>query len=227
MSRLLLYLFISLLMISVPVAASAQGISPIKKKEKVKPERDKYAYASSDVGRPKVMHLRTNLLYDLALLPNVGVELGLGRRWTFLGEGTLNWLSNNKKHRYWRVSCASLEARLWTGGVVSAILHRGHHFGIYAAAYRYDIEFGNKGQLGDINYGGGISYGYSAPIGRKLSLDFGLAVGYIGGKYTEYKPIDSHYVWQADKNRNYVGPTKLEVSLVWHIELTKKGGIQW
>ncbi len=227
MSRLLVYLFVSLLMLSIPMEVSAQMVKPDKKKEKVKVQRDKFSYGSSDVGRPKAIHLRTNLLYDAALLPNAGVELSLGRRWTFLGEGTFNWLSNNNKHRYWRVNSASLEARLWSGGVVSAILHRGHHFGVYAAVYRYDIEFGGKGQQGDINYGGGLSYGYSAPIGRKLSLDFGLAVGYIGGKYTEYKPIDSHYVWQSESNRNYVGPTKVEISLVWHIELTKKGGIQW
>lgn len=219
-----LLISLTALLVWMPLVVSAQEEKPAKK-EKV--ERNNYAYASADVGRPSMIYLRTNLLYDAVLLPNVGVELGLGRKWTFLAEGTGNWLGQNSKHRYWRMNCASIEARVWTAGVASAIMHKGHHWGIYAAAYRYDFEFGGKGQMGDFNYGGGISYGYSAPIGRKLSLDFGLAVGYIGGKYKEYKPIDSHYVWQADKNRNYVGPTKLELSLVWHIELTKKGGIQW
>lgn len=185
------------------------------------------AYYSSDVGAPKTLHLRSNLLYDAVLMPNLGIELGLGGRWTFLAEGTFNWLSREKKHDYWRMGCGSVEARYWLGGSVSAMLHRGHHFGVYAAGYRYDFEFGDKGEMGDFNYGGGISYGYSARIGRKFSLDFGLAVGYIGGKYKEYKPVDTHYVWQADKTRAWFGPTKVEIALVWTIELKKKGGQEW
>ena len=28
-------------------------------------------------------------------------------------------------------------------------------------------------------------------------------------------PMDNHYVWKATKKRNWFGPTKAEVSLVW------------
>lgn len=190
-------------------------------------EGHRYAYQSADVGAPRVLFLKTNLLYDVVLMPTLGVEMGFGSSWTFQAEGTFNWLSRAKKHDYWRIGMGSLEARYWLGGPVSALLHKGHHFGVYAAGYRYDIEFGGKGQMGDFNYGGGISYGYSKPVGKHLSFDFGLAVGYVGGKYKEYEPIDNHYVWQADKTRAWFGPTKVEVSLVWHIELKKKGGLEW
>ena len=208
----------------MPSVVSAQEDDTIVK-EPV--ERDSYAYTSSDVGAPAMLHLRTNLLYDALLLPSAGIELGLGSRWTFLAEGTVNWLSHNSKHRYYRVSSAAVEARYWIGGSVAAMLHRGHHLGVYAAAFRYDLEFGGKGQLADINLGGGFSYGYSTPIGRKLSLDFGLVMGYVGGKYKEYKPIDSHYVWQNTKTRHYFGPVKAEIALIWHIELKKEGGEKW
>ena len=68
------------------------------------------------------------------------------------------------------------------------------------------------------------------PIAKRLNIDFSLAAGYMGGRYYEYIPLDGHYVWQATKDRKWIGPTKLEVSLVWLLghgnnnTKTKKGG---
>ena len=66
------------------------------------------------------------------------------------------------------------------------------------------------------------------PIARRLNLDFNIGLGYHWGEYKEYLPIDNHYVWQATKNRQFFGPTKAEVSLVWLIGCDnynrKKGG---
>ena len=81
-----------------------------------------------------------------------------------------------------------------------------------------DVEFGGRGyQMPHFGFGGGVEYGYSAPIARRLNLDFSLGIGYQGGTYHEYVPIDNHYVWQSTRKRNWFGPTKLEVSLVWLI----------
>lgn len=101
----------------------------------------------------------------------------------------------------------------------------------------YDFEFGGKGYMGGrpggslwekSNYGFGLEYGYSLAIGRRLNLDFSLGVGYLGGTYYEYAPMDGHYVWEATKNRRWFGPTKAEVSLVWLLGRgnynDKKGG---
>ena len=80
----------------------------------------------------------------------------------------------------------------------------------------YDFETGGRGYLGDRwTWGGGVSIGYSMPIKRRLNLDFTLGLGYLGGEYKEYLPIDDCYVWQTTKNRRWFGPTKLEVTLVW------------
>ena len=54
-------------------------------------------------------------------------------------------------------------------------------------------------------------------MARRLNIDFGIGIGYLGGEYKEYKPIDNHYVWQATKKRHWFGPTKAEISLVWLI----------
>ena len=65
------------------------------------------------------------------------------------------------------------------------------------------------------NYAGGVEYGYSKPVGKRLNLDFTIGLGYMGGKYHEYLPVDDCYVWQVTKQRHWFGPTKAEVSLVW------------
>lgn len=220
-------LIVLLTMVSL-LPLSAQNNDGWHASKTVKKSRSNdFAYMPSDVGAPKMLHLRTNLLYDALLVPSVGAELSLGRSWSFLADGSFNWLKFDSKHWYWRVATATVEARLWTGGSVAAMRHRGHHFGIYAGCYRYDFEFGSKGYMANFNYGGGVSYGYSMPIARRLSLDLGLSVGYIGGNYKEYDPIDTHYVLQREKRLNWIGPTKLEVTLVWSLELKKKGGQQW
>ena len=95
---------------------------------------------------------------------------------------------------------------------------------MYGQLLTYDFEFGGKGQIagvpgGDLwdkaNWAAGVEYGYSLPIARRLNIDFTIGLGYMGGTYYEYTPIDNCYVWQATKQRHWWGPTKLEVSLVW------------
>ena len=205
---------------TVPEQAAKPAKAPKEKKVKLaKAPKEKLAKAKSEPETGGRFHLRTNLLYDIALLPNVGLELGVSPKVSVVLNAGGNWIKNDHKHWYWRVLTADVEGRYWLGKRPSynGFQHRGHHVGIYGAVYRYDIEFGHKGQMGDFAYGAGFSYGYSFPIGHRLSLDMALGVGYIGGKYKEYEPQDDCYVWLADKQRHYFGPTKAEVTLVWHL----------
>lgn len=67
------------------------------------------------------------------------------------------------------------------------------------------------------HFGGGVEYGYSLPVARRLNIDFSLAAGYIGGRDYEFVPDGDRYLWTDTKHRHWIGPTKLEVSLVWLI----------
>ena len=166
------------------------------------------------------LHLRTNLLYDAVLLPNIGIEYGISPRLSVVLNAGGNWLRIDRSRFYWRALTADAELRFWLGSRKNdnSLQHKGHHIGVYAAVYRYDIEFGGEGQMGDFNYGGGLSYGYSVPIGRRLSIDLSLGIGYMGGKYKKYEPRDDgRYYWLSDNTRSWIGPTKAEVTLVWHI----------
>lgn len=188
-------------------------------------EREK-ASESRDVLPQKFDYLvvKTNLLYDAAAVPNVGVELYLKKNWTVAANWMYAWWHTDRKHRYWRTYGGDLAVRKWLGKRSKERTFVGHHIGLYAQMLTYDFEWGGRGYLGDKwSYGGGIEYGYSLPIAKRLNLDFTLGVGYLRGEYMEYDPIDGCYVWQYTKNRNWWGPTKVEVSLVWLLPWQKGG----
>ena len=168
--------------------------------------------------RPFYMAVKTNMLYDLALVPNIGVEFYLGKRWSVAADWMYAWWKTDRRHWYWRTYGGDVEIRHWLGKKAKEKPLTGHHVGLYGGIVTYDFELGGRGYLGDKwSYGGGVSYGYSCPIAPRLNLDFTLGIGYLGGEYKEYLPIDDCYVWQATKRRHWFGPTKLEVSLVWLI----------
>ena len=174
--------------------------------------------------------LRTNLLYDAALVPNVGVEWFVDQHWSVAANVMYIWLKNDTRHRYWRLFSTDVEARYWLKAN-DGDLRTGHHFGAYAAFYRYDFEFGGKGWMGDANYGGGISYGYAWRIFPKwrerFTFDLNIGLGYLGGTHKEYDPDEGCYVWQRTMRHNLFIPTKAEVTLVWYPRwraFNKKGG---
>lgn len=170
------------------------------------------------VCRPFYMAAKTNMLFDALLLPNVGVEFYLGKNWSLSASWMYAWWKCDHKHNYWRCYGGDIELRKWFGGAAAEKPLTGHHAGVYAQMYTYDFELGHKGYLAPKwSYGAGVSYGYSLPVSPRLNIDFGISVGYQGGTYKEYKPIDDCYVWQATKKRHYFGPTKAEISLVWLI----------
>ena len=175
---------------------------------------------------PFYMSLRTNMLYDLGLVPNIGADFYLGKNFSLSAFWTYAWWKTDRKHWYWRTYGGDVALRYWFGKAAAAKPLTGHHIGIYAQALTYDFEFGNKGYMagqpgGNIfdqaNLGAGIEYGYSLPIAPRLNLDFTASVGYMGGKCWEYVAEDDCYVWQRTKKTRWFGPTKLEVSLVWLI----------
>lgn len=189
--------------------------------------------------RPFYMALKTNMLYDAALVPNIGIEFYLGRQWSIAGNWMYAWWDNNRKHNYWRIYGGELELRRYFGRRAAEKPLTGHHVGLYGQALTYDFELGGRGYMGGkpggnifdkASYAAGISYGYALPVAKRLNIDFTIGIGYLGGEYREYIPIDDCYVWQTTKQRHWIGPTKAEIALVWLIgcdNFNQKKGGKW
>ena len=181
--------------------------------------------------RAQSLVLRTNMLYDVALLPNAGVEVLLGKQWTAGLDGFYTWFSSDNKHRYWQGYGGYFTIRKYLGSKPpfygKGMGDGSHHLGAYVLGLTYDVEWGGTGyQAARFGFGGGLEYGYALPVGRSLMLDFSLGVGFQDGEYKEYEPQDGHYVWQSTRKRHWFGPTKAEISLKWMLGRSRKGGAQ-
>jgi hypothetical protein len=166
--------------------------------------------------------LKTNLLYDALLLPNLTLEWSLGRQWSLALEGNWSWWTFNRPAEnrwYHRIQALGLEARKW---LRSPAPLQGHALGAYGMVGNYDLRFfpadaQSKGLLSYRSWSAGVSYGYSFPVGERLNFELGLALGYIGGTYYAYDYCNRHDHWVKRRTyeRNYLGPTRVGLSLVW------------
>ena len=188
-------------------------------------------HPSSESQSPPVASyfaLKSNLLYDALLVPNLSLEASIGSGWTLGAGGMLAWWSKDAKHRYWRIYGGDLEIRKYFGTLSKSKPLQGHHLGIYGDFLTYDFEFGAKGYQSKATYAAGIKYGYSQPIANRLNLDFALGIGYLHSNYKTYVPRDGCYVYQETKKQKWLGPTQAEISLVWLLGKgntnKKKGG---
>jgi hypothetical protein len=172
-------------------------------------------------------------------VPNIGVEFYVGKNWSLAGNWMYAWWKSDRHHNYWRLYGGDLEVRRWFGRKASEKPLAGHHIGLYGRIFTYDFETGGTGYMGGkpggtlwdkMNYSVGLEYGYSLPVARRLNLDFVIGVGYWGGEYHKYAPIDGHYVWKETRRRHWFGLTEAEISLVWLLGRgnynEKKGGRQ-
>lgn len=164
---------------------------------------------------PFYMGVRTNMLYDVALIPNIGVEFSIGRGWTIGVDWMYSWWKLERQNYFWRTYGGDLYVRRYFGRASSAKPLTGHHIGLYGQMLTYDFELGGPGLLSDRwSWGGGIEYGYTLPVARRVNIDFSIGVGYLGGEVKRYEPLDGHYVWRSTSYRHWIGPTKGEISLV-------------
>lgn len=162
--------------------------------------------------------LKTNLLGYAALMPNVEAEWKFADRWSAALEVQGAWYARNSSpRRVYRLATVTPELRYW------AIDHsrwHGMYVGLFGGAGLYDLSNSRKGHEGE-GAMAGVSVGYMWPIGKRLSLDAGLGVGYLYARDKVYAPLDGHYLYQFTKDINYVGPLRLKLSLVWRFQREK------
>ncbi len=193
-----------------------------------------------------LMAVKTNLLFDAVLVPNVEIEVPLGRRgnwsrWSIMGEMWFPWwrFSHNPDgdvNPYLRpdqrptrksleMLTGGLELRYWMLPRCNG--HRpllsGTFIGLYAAGGKYDLEWNSEGSQGEF-ISAGITVGHSWTIGRHWNLELSASGGFIHTPYRYYEAEfdDTHLIYRYNKTKNLIAPTKLKLSLVYI--LGKKGG---
>lgn len=176
--------------------------------------------------------VKTNLLWDALLAPNVEVEVPIGRqrRWTVMGEWWNPWYTWHHNSRAYQVQLFGAELRRWNH--IPDQCHElmtGAFWGLYAAWAKYDLEWNSRGNQGEV-YSLGVTAGWATRIAKRLHLELSASIGGFYSPLRHYHGMfdDTHLIWQHNDNIFYVGPTKLKVSLVWMLPRLgkKKGGGQ-
>lgn len=168
--------------------------------------------------------VKSNLLYDATATLNLGIEFGLSEKWTMDVSGNFNPFRFPGGHR-WKHWMVQPELRYWTCDRFA-----GNFFAFHALGGMYDvgnIDFLKFKVLGynfknmkDKRYEGwfagvGAGWGHDWVLSRHLNLEVEAALGYMFTRQDKYKPYNAHTPYVKDHNRNFFGPTKLALSLVY------------
>lgn len=155
--------------------------------------------------------LKTNLIYDALLCPNLAFEWRINDRWSVQAEADVAWWKKESRHRFYQIMYLGAEGRYWFRQ--RAPWH-GFYAGLMAGGGKYDLSRGHNGYKGEAGLGG-ITCGFMFPVSRNLSFDAEIGLGYLYTKYEKYIPYDGHYIYQQTARSNYFGPVKAQFSLVW------------
>lgn len=151
--------------------------------------------------------LKTNGLYWLTTTPNLGVEFALSPKYTLDLSAAYNpWtFKNDKKMHFW---LAQPELKYWL-----CEKFEGHFFGLHLHGAQYYGGFGSKRYDGYLA-GGGVTYGYNWILSPRWNLEAAVGLGYARLWYDESPRVPCEKCSEK-KHKNYVGPTKAAVSLIY------------
>lgn len=180
--------------------------------------------------REPVLNVRTNLLYDMGTVLNVGVEYYFRNpHWSLVGHYTFPWWSNDKYYYYLQILNWDIEARYY-------MQHSKYHAGWYVAPYvhwnLYDISLdAERGWQGE-GRGCGLTLGHAFRVGdnQRWKVECFFRLGLYQTLYDPYHASDPfngkyYYDWPwAPENfvpRNHkllwMGPTGAGVTVSYDL----------
>lgn len=166
--------------------------------------------------------VKSNILADAALSPNLGFEFGLAPKWSLDLTGEINfWSINDHKWKHWFIQP---EARYWL-----CERFAGHFFGLHAIGGQYNFANLKNGisflgsdfsPLSDYRYqgwagGAGVAYGYAWVLNRHWNFEAEIGIGWIYTRFSKYRCSDCGKKLESDRPHNYFGPTKLALNFVY------------
>ena len=91
--------------------------------------------------RQPLFALKTNLLFDLALAPNIEVEVPIGRRWSVTGDVIFPWWLFEGDEYCYEILYGGAEGRYWLGNRQRRRPLTGYFVGFYAGGGKYDLQW--------------------------------------------------------------------------------------
>lgn len=170
-------------------------------------QADVHGADKSGVGAGSVA-LRFNLLRWVSLTPDLGLEWRFCPSWSILVNGSwTSWSWNDKDRRYalWEVMP---EVRYYIGN------SKAWYVGAMFKTGEFNYKLSGTGRQGDL-MGGGLTGDCQLRLGKALSLDLGIGLGYLNADFEKYEVIDGVRVRRGTETKNWWGPINAGVTLVW------------
>lgn len=188
-------------------------------------------FAFPSISNAQKAGLKTNALYWATSTPNLGLEVGMGDRFSFYLEGGYNpWTldSNIEVNRKLKHFLVSPEVRYWF-----CESFNGHFMGINANYTQFNLSAipvpemfyalnepagltGSKDNVRNQGWaaGAGITYGYQWILGKRWNLEATVGLGYW---YTVYDQFENRKcgLFQETFERHLIGPTRCGLSFIY------------
>lgn len=166
--------------------------------------------------RAQYVSLSTNMLYDSALMPSLGINLKVDSTWTLGVSSTYCPISysNGRKWKNWSVQP---ELRHWFRKAMSGpyiglcTVHGGFNFGRIPL-----LGLNNHRVQGNFN-GVGISLGRHRILSPHWGIESSFSLGYVHLRYRRYREGQFGYM-EYNRGHDYVGPISVNISLVYIIK---------
>lgn len=191
------------------------------------------------IAKTPLFAIKTNLLFDIVLAPNIEIEIPFGTKWSIHGEFTRSWWLRKDNTFCWQIQIFGVEGRYWFGSKKRYRPLTGWFMGVFSNAGFYDLQLkkdtGSQGKF----IISGISGGYCFPINENLSLELSAGIGYVINDYTNYMVRIVNTITASSEMRRYyelikqgserrfqsILPAKAKISFVWMFNRTKKKGV--
>ena len=164
--------------------------------------------------------LKTNLLYGATTTPNLAFEIGLSDKTSVeLSVGYNPWeFADNKKLKHYLIQP---EFRWWFCETFNGLFLGAHLLGGEYNMAKIKLPFGIYKSLQDYRYegyfyGGGISLGNQWLLNSRWSIEAYIGLGYVRTHFDKYPCEECGKRIKSD-DRNYFGPTKAGISLIYYL----------
>ena len=167
--------------------------------------------ASLATARAQMLGIKTNVLKDVAMTPNISLEVATGSKTSLSAElfgSTKSW-----GHRF-RTIGAAPEWRWWFGGRTFDRFY----LGAGVQAVHYDFEWKDELRKGDAG-GLGVTFGYDFYLGRHFAIELGAGLGAMAyWQDHEYRSTPTATPCTNREHGVSIVPFQASVSLVYIIK---------
>lgn len=186
------------------------------------------------IEKTYIMNVRSNMLGDVLLVPNIGIEYYINNRYSVAANYSFAWWSTDAKHRYMQVIDGELEFRRY---FKADNTHSGHYLSVYGHGNLYDFSFDAERAWQGEGWGVGLGYGYvwQPWKNKRWKIEAFMCLGYYHSVYDPYHAGDPYkgkyyYDWDGpvenflrrNHRLRWLGPTRAGVTISFDLFKTRK-----